>query len=61
MPQQPERPLTTSQAAALLGVSAATIVNYADKGLIRSFKLPSGHRRFRRADLEAFLDPGRVA
>jgi excisionase family DNA binding protein len=59
--QSSEQLLTTSQVAVLLGVSAATVVTYADKGLLRVIRLPSGHRRFRRVDVDALLDPGRVA
>lgn len=62
MPQETtERPLTTAQAAEILHVAPATIINYADKGLLRYFRLPSGHRRFWRADVEAFLDPEQAA
>lgn len=61
MAQEHERPLTTSQAAEILGVSPQTVVNYADAGLLRSWKLPSGHRRYQRADVEALLDPERAA
>lgn len=57
----PERPLTTRQAAAILGVSASTVIAYADRGVLRSFRLPSGHRRFRREDVEALLRPECVA
>jgi len=56
-----ERPLTTHQAAQILGVSRSTIVTYADSGALRSFRLPSGHRRFRRSDVEELLDPEAAA
>jgi excisionase family DNA binding protein len=61
MPPEAERPLTTRQAARILGVSTSTVVGYANRGVLRTFRLPSGHRRFRRADVEALLDPGRAA
>ena len=43
-----ERPklLTISQAAARLGVSVGTLRAWADKGLIKTVRLPSGYRRF---------------
>jgi len=59
--QESDRPLTTKQVADLLGVSPATVVNYADAGTLKVFKLPSGHRRFHRADVERLLDPERAA
>ena len=61
MASEPERPLTTRQAARILGVSTSTVVAYANQGVLRSFRLPSGHRRFRRADVEALVDPGCAA
>jgi len=47
-----ERLLTISQAAKVLGVHPNTLRSWADKGLIAHVKLPSGYRRFRRADVE---------
>ena len=48
-----DRPMTTTQVAAMLGVSPATVVEYAEKGQLSFFRLPSGHRRFHRTDVEA--------
>lgn len=42
-----------ADAARLLGVSTRTLTRYADAGRIRFTVLPSGHRRYRLADLEA--------
>lgn len=55
------RLLTTSEAAEILSVSEETIRTYADDGRLACFRLPSGHRRFRREDVEALLDPERAA
>jgi len=55
VPQPVERPLTTKQVAEMLGVSVSTVANYADDGSLRCFRLPSGHRRFRREDVEALM------
>lgn len=41
-------------AAARLGVSVETMRRWADNGQIPVITLPSGHRRFRLADLDAF-------
>lgn len=41
------------EAAGALGVSENTIRRWTDRGLIPAVRLPSGVRRFRRADIEA--------
>ncbi len=45
--------LTVHDAAARLGVHESTVRRYADRGLIRVKRLPSGVRRLRRADVDA--------
>jgi excisionase family DNA binding protein len=55
--------LTLGQAARFLGVAQSTIRKWSDQGRVPAFYTPGGHRRYRRADLEAFLDrsgPGRT-
>ena len=47
--------LTTSEAAKLLRVSPATIVTYANQKVLACRYLPSGHRRYRREDVESLL------
>lgn len=47
--------LTPGQAAALAGVTTRTILRYASDGRLPSVELPTGHRRYRRADVEALL------
>jgi excisionase family DNA binding protein len=47
--------LTLGQAAAFLGAAQSTVRKWADGGRVPAFYTPGGHRRFRRADLEAFL------
>jgi excisionase family DNA binding protein len=46
---------TLGQAAAFLGAAQSTVRKWADGGRLPAFYTPGGHRRFRRADLEAFL------
>lgn len=41
------------EAAQRLGVHENTVRRYADRGLIRAVRLPSGVRRLRRTDVEA--------
>jgi excisionase family DNA binding protein len=45
------------EAAQRLGVHENTVRRYADRGLIRAVRLPSGVRRLRRADVEAMQPP----
>jgi excisionase family DNA binding protein len=48
--------LTLGQAAKFLGVAQSTIRKWSDQGRVPAFYTPGGHRRFRRQDLEAFVD-----
>jgi excisionase family DNA binding protein len=52
--------LTLGQAAAFLGAAQSTVRKWADAGRLPAFYTPGGHRRFQRADLEAFLAGPRV-
>lgn len=51
--QSPGNYLTITQAAQLLGVSTRTILRYEAAGRLAAYRLPSGHRRFDRADVLA--------
>jgi excisionase family DNA binding protein len=56
--------LTLGQAAKFLGVAQSTIRKWSDLGRVPAFYTPGGHRRYRRADLDAFLQrsgPGKPA
>src|SRR5438046_991816 len=56
--------MTLGQAAKYLGVAQSTIRKWSDVGRVPAFYTPGGHRRFRRADLDAFLErsgPGKPA
>src|SRR5260221_10848507 len=48
--------LTLGQAARVLGVAQSTIRKWSDAGRVPAFYTPGGHRRYRRTDLESFLD-----
>jgi excisionase family DNA binding protein len=48
--------LTLGQAARFLGVAQSTIRKWSDQGRVPAFYTPGGHRRYRRADLEKFLE-----
>jgi excisionase family DNA binding protein len=60
---QPEW-LTLGQAARYLGVAQSTMRKWSDLGRVSAFYTPGGHRRYRRSDLDRFLDrsgPGSAA
>ena len=48
--------LTLGEAARYLGVAQSTIRKWSDQGRLPAFYTPGGHRRYRRSDLEAFLE-----
>jgi len=48
--------MTLGQAATFLGVAQSTIRKWSDQGRVPAFYTPGGHRRYRRRDLDAFLD-----
>lgn len=54
---KPEFPdlLTPAECGKALRLDPKTITRWAHKGLITPVVLPSGHRRYRRADIEAIL------
>jgi excisionase family DNA binding protein len=48
--------LTLGQAAKYLGVAQSTIRKWSDLGRVPAFYTPGGHRRYRRSDLDRFLE-----
>ena len=48
--------LTLGQAAKYLGVAQSTIRKWSDQGRVPAFYTPGGHRRYRRSDLDLFLE-----
>jgi excisionase family DNA binding protein len=48
--------LTLGQAAKYLGVAQSTIRKWSNQGRVPAFYTPGGHRRYRRADLDNFLN-----
>jgi len=48
--------LTLGQAAKYLGVAQSTIRKWSDQGRVPAFYTPGGHRRYRRSDLDVFLE-----
>jgi excisionase family DNA binding protein len=49
--------ISIREAARLLGVHDNTVRRYADRGLVRVARLPSGVRRLARDDVEALASP----
>ena len=50
------RSLTASEAAAIIGVSVATVRGWADQGRLPSHRTVGGHRRFDMEELRGWLD-----
>jgi excisionase family DNA binding protein len=48
--------MTLGQAAKYLGVAQSTIRKWSDQRKLPAFYTPGGHRRYRRADLDVFLE-----
>jgi excisionase family DNA binding protein len=48
--------LTLGQAAKYLGVAQSTIRKWSDNGRVPAFYTPGGHRRYKRGDLDSFLN-----
>ena len=48
--------LTLGEAARYLGVAPSSLRKWADSGRLGTFRTPGGHRRFRKGDLDEFLD-----
>jgi excisionase family DNA binding protein len=48
--------LTLGQAAKYLGVAQSTMRKWSDVGRVSAFYTPGGHRRYRRTDLDQFLE-----
>jgi excisionase family DNA binding protein len=53
--------LTLGQAATYLGVADSTVRKWAVEGRLTAYTTPGGHRRFRIADLDSFLEESRIA
>jgi excisionase family DNA binding protein len=53
--------LTLGRAAKYLGMAQSTIRKWSDDGRLRAFYTPGGHRRYRRVDLDHFLEQGASA
>lgn len=47
--------LTIAHAARVLGVGTRTLERWTEDGLVPVFRLPNGHRRFRRSEIESLL------
>jgi excisionase family DNA binding protein len=49
------RLLNVSEAAAYLGVSAASLRKWSDQGIVPVYRTPGGQRRYSLGDLEDFI------
>ena len=48
--------LTTNEAADILGFARTSVINWVEKGELKSFLTPGGHRRFEMEDILAFAE-----
>ena len=55
VPSETEELLTAGDVADIFKVSTVTVGVWADEGKLPSFRTPGGHRRFKRADIDAYL------
>lgn len=53
--EQNQRFMNVGEAAEYLGVSAASLRKWSDKGLVPVYRTPGGQRRYAPGDLEEFL------
>jgi len=51
-----KRLMHVGEAATYLGVSAASLRNWSDKGLVPFYRTPGGQRRYELPDLDRFID-----
>jgi excisionase family DNA binding protein len=54
--QAAPRLLNVGEAAAYLGVSAASLRNWSNQGLVPVYRTPGGQRRYVIADLDTFVE-----
>ena len=55
----PKDMLTTSEVGQLLGIHVNTVRRWSKKGILRAYRIsPRGDRRFRRQDIDRFLEEG---
>lgn len=53
--------LSVGESAVIIGISRDTLKRWEAAGRVTSLRTPTGHRRFRRADIEALLTDKEVA
>jgi excisionase family DNA binding protein len=51
--------LSITEAAEYLGVFSLTLRNWEKKGLIKAFRTPGGHRRFKKSELDRIIGNGK--
>jgi excisionase family DNA binding protein len=47
--------LTSAEVAKVFGVDAKTVTRWERRGLVKAFRTPGGHRRYRDHDVRALL------
>lgn len=52
--------LTPADAGELIGVSGNTVKRWVDERKVAALRLPNGYLRFRRSDIDSFMEQSRV-
>jgi excisionase family DNA binding protein len=60
-PPQPDDLLTIAEVSAALRVSYSTLYRWEAAGRIQVERTPTGQRRYRRSEVDAAIQPNRVA
>lgn len=50
-----DRLLTIKQAVEFPAISKKTLYRYDEQAILKALRMPAGHRRYRKSDLERFL------
>jgi len=51
----PKKILSITEAAEYVGVFSLTLRNWEKRGLIKAFRTPGGHRRFKKSELDRIM------
>lgn len=52
---EPKQVFTTGEVANLLHMHQTTVIDWAEKGIVKNYRTPGGHRRIERESLLDFL------
>ena len=58
MPESDAYDLTVGQVAEQVAADASSVRRWADRGLLPCWRTPTGHRKFRRSDVDELIAAG---